>query len=252
MINASGHNPINPSNFTAPMDPPVFTQASSPVTPGSASSRERPMLSATRQASTNLMAATWDKEPDIPCQYDCGKLFRFESQRKEHEQSHSAGKFDCPGKEEFLCDKFFNATYTLRGPLGSLPDDDIEDYNFRDEETVDAVHKDYPWFCLYLMSDFDVGSQRESESSIPNFGTMSDFGTSITESNRCGPNTQSPVGQTIHLTEPPAPDNNRTPSVHPTPLQPSPPGLHYHYRGPRHQIGDLVTPTTPTQLGEES
>ncbi|KAK2738698.1 hypothetical protein CKAH01_07388 [Colletotrichum kahawae] len=34
--------------------------------------------------------------------------------------------------------------------------------------------------------------------------------------NHSGPNTQSPVGQTIHLTEPPAPDNNRTPSVHPT------------------------------------
>ncbi|KAI8212702.1 hypothetical protein K4K48_003627 [Colletotrichum sp. SAR 10_66] len=50
----------------------------------------------------------WDKEPDIPCGYRCGKLFRFPSQCEEHEQSHSNEKFDCPGKEEFLCDKFFN------------------------------------------------------------------------------------------------------------------------------------------------
>ncbi|KAH9235048.1 hypothetical protein K456DRAFT_51915 [Colletotrichum gloeosporioides 23] len=63
---------------------------------------------------------------------------------------------------------------------------------------------------------------------------------------RSGPITQTPVEQRIH-TEPPAPDNNSTPSVHPTSsLTAKPADLHYHHRGPRHQIGDLIS---PTQLG---
>lgn len=55
-----------------------------------------------------------DKEPHIPCRYDCGKLFRFPSKRDEHEQEHSNKQFECPGKDEFGCEMQFNTSSLAR------------------------------------------------------------------------------------------------------------------------------------------